>query len=112
MGTDRDSLINYIEEYYNTEDTWELLENAMISLFGDIDDSGPEGIYSHLSDSDLMKLTEFLDSQSNGDMFEVTLELTQSQLTTLRKALSDFSDVTFTKDRQMSQDAMRILQQL
>lgn len=120
MDTDRNSLIDYIDENYNTEDTWELLNNTMISMFGDkvldglgeIDDTGYEGMYTNLSDSDLVRLADKLDLLIEGDTFEVTLNLTASQMSTLKKALSDFSDVTFTKDSQMSKDAKLILQQL
>lgn len=120
MATDRDSLIDYIDEYYNNEDGWDLLSSTMISMFGDkvlneqdeIDDSGYEGIYSNLSDLDLVKLADRLDSWAAGNTFKVTLNLTDSQLSTLKKALSDFSDVTFTKDRHMSKDATLILRQL
>ena len=120
MPTDRNSLIDYIDENYNTEDMWELLNNTMISMFGDkildalgeIDDTGYEGMYTNLSDSDLVRLADKLDMLTERTTFEVTLNLTDSQLSTLKKALSDFSDVTFTKDRQMSKDAALILQQL
>lgn len=121
MATDRNSLIDYIDEYYNTEDNWELLDSTMRKLFGakilspngdDIDDNGPEGIYSNLSNSDLVQLADKLDQLVEGDTFPVDLNLTPSQLLTLKKVLSDYSDITFTKDRQMSKDAAIILQQL
>lgn len=120
MATDRNSLIDYIDENYNTAEAWDLLNNTMISMFGDkilndegeIDDTGYEGLYTNLSNSDLVKLADRLDLLTEGDTFEVTLHLTDSQMSTLKKALSDFSDVTFTKDRQMSKDAAIILQQL
>lgn len=120
MTTDRDSLIDYIDEYYNNEDGWDLLSSTMISLFGDkvlneqdeIDDEGDEGIYTYLSNLDLEKLADRLDSLSGGNTLEVTLRLTDSQLSTLKEILSDFSDVTFTEDRQMSKDATLILRQL
>lgn len=120
MATDRNSLMDYIDETYNTAEDGDFLEQTMLDMFGDklLDadgnwsDEGPDGMYTNLSNSDLVKLADKLDLLTEGGTFEVTLHLTDSQMSTLKKALSDYSDVTFTKDRQMSKDATLILQQL
>ena len=120
MATTRTSLIDYIDQYYNTQQNWELLESVMTELFGDrilngqgeIDDNGPEGLYSKLSNPELVQLTDKLDAITEGNTYEVTLNLTASQVSTLKTMLSEYSDASFSKDRQMSKDAELILQQL
>ena len=120
MATTRTSLIDYIDNYYNTLQNWELLDRVMIALFGDkildsqgeIDDNGPDGMYSRLSNSELVQLADKLDAITEGKSYEVNLKLTSSQLSTLKKMLSEYSDVSFTRDQQMSKDATLILQQL
>lgn len=120
MATTRTSLIDYIDEYYNTQQNWELLESVMTELFGDkilnglgeIDDNGPDGMYSKLSNPELVQLADKLDAITEGDSYEVNLKLTSSQISTLKKMLSEYSDSSFSRDRQMSKDATLILQQL
>ena len=58
---DREALIDYIDAHYNTLENYELLESEITQLGGSLDDSGDEGIYSDLSNAQLVKLKHRLD---------------------------------------------------
>jgi len=83
MSMDRDSLINYIDNTYNTNEvTADFLEQTMIDMFedklfnadGEWDDRGPDGMYSNLSTSDLVKLKDILDNSNieDADTYDVS----------------------------------------
>lgn len=114
-STDRDSLIDYIDENYNTEDNYELLDSVWSDLFPSIsqDDDDPyEGMYANLSTSQLAKLKDRLDSDSGVFDNLHSYEFNQSEVEVLIEAMNNFSDPRFTKDRETSRIAKRILSKL
>lgn len=112
---DRNSLIDYIDENYNTEDNYEVLDNAWSTLFPSVsqDDSDPdEGMYANLSTSELQKLKTYLDGGQDGYSGGFTFEFDGNELSVLIEAMENFSQPSFTKDREMSRIARRILNKL
>lgn len=114
-SSDRDSLINYIDGVYNTYDRCDELENALNKLFPNvvIDDNDPdEGMYANLSTSELQKLKAYLDSGQGEYSGGFTFEFDGNELNVLIEAMENFSQPSFTKDREMSRIARRILNKL
>lgn len=112
---DRNSLIDYIDENYNTEDNYEMLDNAWTKLFPSAsqDDSDPdEGMYANLSTSQLTKLKNYLDDKSHYSSGGFSYEFNESEVDVLIEAMENFSNPAFTKDKQMSRVAKRILDKL
>ena len=112
---DRNSLIDYIDENYNTEDNYEVLDNAWSTLFPSVsqDDSDPdEGMYANLSTSELQKLKTYLDGGQDKYSGGFTFEFDGNELNVLIEAMENFSQPSFTKDREMSRIARRILNKL
>ncbi len=114
-SSDRESLINYIDENYNTEDNYELLDDAWSTLFPSIsqDDNDPdEGMYANLSTSELQRLKTYLDGGQSEYSGGFTFEFDGNELNVLIEAMENFSQPSFTKDREMSRIARRILKKL
>ena len=114
-SSDRNSLIDYIDENYNTEDTYEMLDTAWSKLFPSVsqDDSDPdEGMYANLSTSQLIKLKDYLDNSSGYASGGFSYEFNESEVNVLIEAMKNFSNPAFTKDREMSRIAKRILNKL
>lgn len=114
-SSDRNSLIDYIDENYNTADNYETLDNAWNELFPSVsqDDSDPdEGMYSNLSTSQLAKLKNYLDGESHYSSGGFSYEFNESEVNVLIEAMENFSNPAFTKDREMSRVAKRILDKL
>lgn len=112
---DRNSLIDYIDENYNTEDNYEVLDNAWSTLFPSVsqDDSDPdEGMYANLSTSELQRLKTYLDGRQDEYSGGFTFEFDGNELNVLIEAMENFSQPSFTKDREMSRIAKRILNKL
>ena len=112
---DRNSLIDYIDENYNTEDNYEVLDDAWSTLFPSVsqDDSDPdEGMYANLSTSQLTKLKDYLDDSSGYSSGGFSYEFNESEVNVLIEAMENFSNPAFTKDREMSRVARRILNKL
>lgn len=112
---DRNSLIDYIDENYNTEDNYEVLDNAWSTLFPSVsqDDSDPdEGMYANLSTSELQRLKTYLDGGQDEYSRGFTFEFDGNELNVLIEAMENFSQPSFTKDREMSRIARRILNKL
>lgn len=112
---DRNSLIDYIDENYNTEDNYEVLDNAWSTLFPSVsqDDSDPdEGMYANLSTSELQRLKTYLDGRQDEYSGGFTFEFDGNELNVLIEAMENFSQPSFTKDREMSRIARRILNKL
>ena len=112
---DRNSLIDYIDENYNTEDNYEVLDNAWSTLFPSVsqDDSDPdEGMYANLSTSELQRLKTYLDGGQDEYSGGFTFEFDGNELNVLIEAMENFSEPSFTKDREMSRIARRILNKL
>ena len=114
-SSNRNSLIDYIDENYNTEDTYEMLDDAWSKLFPSVsqDDNDPdEGMYANLSTSQLTKLKDYLDSSSGYSSGGFSYEFNESEVNVLIEAMENFSNPAFTKDREMSRVAKRILDKL
>lgn len=114
-SSDRNSLIDYIDENYNTEDTYEMLDDAWSKLFPSVsqDDNDPdEGMYANLSTSQLTKLKDYLDDSSGYSSGGFSYEFNESEVNVLIEAMENFSNPAFTKDREMSRVAKRILDKL
>lgn len=112
---DRNSLIDYIDENYNTEDTYEMLDDAWSKLFPSVsqdDDDPDEGMYANLSTSQLTKLKDYLDDSSGYSSGGFSYEFNESEVNVLIEAMENFSNPAFTKDREMSRVAKRILDKL
>lgn len=112
---DRNSLIDYIDENYNTEDNYEVLDDAWSTLFPSVsqdDDDPDEGMYANLSTSELQKLKTYLDGGQDGYSGGFTFEFDGNELSVLIEAMENFSQPSFTKDREMSRIARRILNKL
>lgn len=107
----RIQMIDYLDENYNTEDKYQMLEGAIEDIVGHIDDSDPdEGMYAELSDDDLASIIEEMKKYDEPIIGE--LGYTRSEYDALRKALEDFSDPAFTKDFDMSSACRRLLTRL
>lgn len=114
-SSDRNSLIDYIDENYNTADNYEVLDNAWSTLFPSVsqDDSDPnEGMYANLSTSELQRLKTYLDGRQDEYSGRFTFEFDGNELNVLIEAMENFSQPSFTKDREMSRIARRILNKL
>ena len=114
-SSDRDSLIDYIDENYNTEDNYEMLDTAWSKLFPSVsqdDDDPDEGMYANLSTSQLIKLKDYLDNSSGYASGGFSYEFNESEVNVLIEAMENFSNPAFTKDREMSRIAKRILNKL
>lgn len=114
-SSDRNSLIDYIDENYNTEDTYEMLDDAWSKLFPSVsqdDDDPNEGMYANLSTSQLTKLKDYLDGASGYSSGGFSYEFNESEVNVLIEAMENFSNPAFTKDREMSRVAKRILDKL
>ena len=114
-SSDRNSLIDYIDENYNTEDNYEMLDTAWSDLFPSVsqDDSDPdEGMYANLSTSQLTKLKNYLDGACYYSSGGFSYEFNKSEVNVLIEAMENFSNPAFTKDREMSRVAKRILDKL
>lgn len=114
-SSNRHSIIDYIDENYNTEDTYEMLDTAWGNLFPSVsqDDSDPdEGMYANLSTSQLIELKDYLDGASGYSSGGFSYEFNESEVNVLIEAMENFSDPAFTKDREMSRVAKRILNKL
>ena len=114
-SSNRNSLIDYIDENYNTADNYEVLDNAWSTLFPSVsqDDSDPnEGMYANLSTSELQRLKTYLDGEQDEYSGRFTFEFNGNELNVLIEAMENFSQPSFTKDREMSRIARRILNKL
>lgn len=114
-SSNRNSLIDYIDENYNTEDTYEMLDDAWNKLFPSVsqdDDDPDEGMYANLSTSQLTKLKDYLDDSSGYSSGGFSYEFNESEVNVLIEAMENFSNPAFTKDREMSRVAKRILDKL
>ena len=114
-SSNRNSLIDYIDENYNTEDTYEMLDAAWDNLFPSVsqDDSDPdEGMYANLSTSQLSELKDYLDGASGYSSGGFSYEFNESEVNVLIEAMENFSNPAFTKDRELSRIAKRILDKL
>lgn len=114
-SSNRNSIIDYIDENYNTEDTYEMLDAAWGNLFHSVsqDDSDPdEGMYANLSTPQLIELKDYLDGASGYSSGGFSYEFNESEVNVLIEAMENFSNPAFTKDREMSRVAKRILNKL
>lgn len=92
-----------------------MLDDAWSKLFPSVsqdDDDPDEGMYANLSTSQLTKLKDYLDDSSGYSSGGFSYEFNESEVNVLIEAMENFSNPAFTKDREMSRVAKRILDKL
>ena len=92
-----------------------MLDDAWSKLFPSVsqdDDDPDEGMYANLSTSQLTKLKDYLDGASGYSSGGFSYEFNESEVNVLIEAMENFSNPAFTKDREMSRVAKRILDKL
>jgi len=121
LNASRNSIIDELDKYYSEGDD-ELVEKIIEQVTGidlsndDIDDSDEnEGFWSNFTTEQLI---EMLDEVKNA--FEEdekantigTLSITKDEYDVLKDAMENYSDVSFSRDRDMARTAQRLLQKL
>lgn len=110
----RSQIIDKIDEYYPDYPTD--IENILSNISGenleDLSDEDPdEGFYANFSTQELKDTLDEFESYINGvkdsEQYELTLSL--SQIRAIRTALEDFSNPSFTKDRELSKKCREAL---
>ena len=110
MGSTRDTLIDYLEEAYNYNPTVaEELEAAVEAVGGSLDDSGPDGIYSDLSLSDLERVLDILEGTPEPTY---SYAFTEAEIRLIAEAMRNWADPKFSGSREDSRVAARILDKL
>lgn len=113
----RSQLIDTIDDIYSY-DTDGKVDNALskvlnvsVDKLGNyLDDSDPdEGFYSNITTSQLQQVYDIL---TGADLQAFNLSLNKSELYVLIDAMQNYSDPSFTKDREMSATAKVILYKL
>lgn len=110
----RASLIDNIEEYYNSPD-YKHVEEVFIEVTGkdinNVDDSDPkEGFYAEYTTEELQKVLNELEGSSSGT---VSIEgLTHQQYSLIKSAMEMFANPSFSKSREESQLAKQILKKM
>lgn len=113
----RSQLIDTIDDIYSY-DTDGKVDNALskvlnvpVDKLGDyLDDSDPdEGFYSNITTSQLQQIYDIL---TGADARSFNLSLNKSELYVLIDAMQNYSDPSFTRDREMSSTAKTILNRL
>ena len=116
MSNTRDELMDYIDDNYNNYEYHQYLEDIYQELFGEMDDSGPEGMFTGLTAQQLQMLANALDERLESTTTlpprDSTFTFDDDEISVLIVAMENFSDVTWTKDREMSRIAKRILRKL
>ena len=114
--TTREDLMDYLEEYYNRDfQTGDELFNVINEVRGyELPDySTDEGIYEGLSLYQLQQVIDIMDANHNRDNRTTkSISFTDEELRVLTIAMTDFSDVKFTKDPEMSRTARSILRKI
>lgn len=113
----RSQLIDAIEDKYNSSE-YNKVDKALSKVLGVaedeldsyLDDSdSAEGFYSNLTTSQLQQVYDII---TNADSRSFNLSLNKSELYVLIDAMENYSDPSFTKDRDMSFTAKDILRRL
>lgn len=117
LNSSRASLIDQLNEVYES-DAYEDVESALAQAAGfsesemehlsDADED--EGFYANFTTQQLEKALDIL----NGNVSEsdAKLPLTVAEIQVLKRAMEDYSQPSFTKDREMSRVATQILKKL
>ena len=112
----RKRLIEFIDDYYTNSEYWEQIEDIIANVagvndFNELSDEDEnEGFYANLTKEQLMDIASII-----RDTFETkdyTLTLSKSELNLLLNAMEAYSDRSFTRDRQASFIASKILDRL
>lgn len=113
----RDQIIDKLDMYY--PDYYTDIENILSSISGqnleDLSDEDPdEGFYANFSTQELKDTLEEFEAYINGvkDNEQYTFTLTFSQVNAIRTALQDFSDPSFTKDKELSKKCREALRSI
>ena len=110
----RSQIIDRLEEYYS--DYYTDIENILSNISGenleDLPDDDPdEGFYANFSTQELKDTLDEFESYINGvkDNEQYTFSFSLSQVRAIRTALEDFSNPSFTKDRELSKKCREAL---
>ena len=120
LNSSRSSIIDEIEKYYDEE--YEIVEQIIEDVTGvnlsndDIsDDNEEEGFYYNFSTEQLSTiLNEIQDyfNQEDDKNTIGTLSITKAEYDVLKDAMENYSDVSFSRDPDMSKTARKLLQKL
>lgn len=113
----RSQLIDAIDDIYSydrdskVDNAISKVLNVPVDKLGTyLDDSDPtEGFYSNITTSQLQQIYDIL---TGADSRAFNLSLNKSELYVLIDAMQNYSDPSFTKDREMSSTAKDILRRL
>lgn len=113
----RNQIIDKLDMYY--PDYYTDIENILSSISGynleDLSDEDPdEGFYVNFSTQELRDTLEEFESYINGvkDNEQYTFTFSLSQVRAIRTALEDFSNPSFTKDRELSKKCREALRSI
>ena len=110
---DRNELIDYITDLYNSQYTDEI-EQIIIDVMGrdDLDDSDPEeGFYAEISTPQLKEIKRRIDKIINNEE-AITVTFTVEEVNVLEDAMKNYSESSFTKDKNVSRIAKQILHKI
>lgn len=117
----RNNLIDDIEEIYSdNEGGSSRVDSAIMQVKGwsaddivEMDDSNPnEGFYANFTTDELQQILNILRDEDDKKRYTVTLKVTAYEESVLKDALENYSNVSFTKDSDMSIAARHMLRQL
>lgn len=121
LNASRDSVIDELDKYYNEGD-YELVEQLIEAVTGvninDVDtdeDDSDEGFWGYFNTEELSDILEAVQNAFE-EVEEAntigTLSITLDEYNVLKDAMENYSDVSFSRDRDMARTAQRLLQKL
>lgn len=121
LNASRDSIIDELDKYYNEGD-YQVVEQLIEAVTGvnindvdtDIDDSD-EGFWGYFTTESLSEILEAVQNAFEEDEKANTigtLSITRDEYNVLKDAMENYSDVSFSRDRDIARTAQRLLQKL
>ena len=120
LNSSRSSIIDEIEKYY--DDDYEIVEQIIEDVTGvnlsndDVsDDNEEEGFYYNFSTEQLSAILRDIQDYFNQEDDKNTigtLAITKAEYDVLKDAMENYSDVSFSRDSEMSKTARKLLQKL
>lgn len=121
LNASRNSIIDELDKYYNEGD-YELVEQLIEDVTGvninDVDtdeDDSDEGFWGYFTTESLSDILEAVQNAFEEDEKANTigtLSITRDEYNVLKDAMENYSDVSFSRDRDMARTAQRLLQKL
>lgn len=119
LNSSRANLIEQLEEVYQTS-AYTNVEAALAQATGFSesemehlpDDDADEGFYANFTTEQLQEALDILNGDDPTSPPSINLALTVTELEVLKRAMEDYSQPSFTKDREMSLVAKHILNKL